>query len=130
MDLGYRLLKEGRRVASTPGFAVVHEQWRAPAELPRLYYGYNVGGAAFCAKHLRARDPRALRFLLVQVRDDAKMLASALKRRSRLRARVAAARTAGTWSGLARGLRDLGAIPAGSPPGRDTFPGSPPDGGS
>jgi glycosyltransferase involved in cell wall biosynthesis len=131
MDLGYRLLREKRRVATTPGFSVVHEQWREPAELPRLFYGYNVGGAAFCAKHLRARDPRALRFLLVQVRDDAKMLASALKRRSRLRARVGAARTAGTWSGLARGLRKLGAGPAaGSPPVRDTSPGSPPDGGS
>jgi glycosyltransferase involved in cell wall biosynthesis len=131
MDLGYRFLKAGRRVASTPAFSIVHEQWRAPEELPRLFYGYNVGGAAFCAKHLRAGDLRALRFFLVQVGGDAKMFASAVKRRSLLRARVAAARTAGTWNGLVRGLRELGGEPArGSSPGRGTSPGFPPRGGS
>ena len=128
MDLAYRLLRAGYRVGSTPEFEIVHEQWREPEDLPRLFYGYNVGGAAFCAKHLRAGDARAALFLLVQVRDDAKMLASALKRRSPLRARVALARTAGTWSGLARGLRSLGG--GASPPGRGTSPGSPPAGGS
>jgi glycosyltransferase involved in cell wall biosynthesis len=128
MDLVYRLLKGGYRVASSPRFEIVHQQWREPEVLPRLFYGYNVGGAAFCAKHLRAGDARAALFLLVQVRDDAKMFASALKRRSPLRARVAAARTVGTWSGLARGLRSLGRVA--SPPGRGTSPGSPPAGGS
>jgi len=128
MDLAYRLLRAGYRVGSTPEFEIVHEQWREPEELPRLFYGYNVGGAAFCAKHLRAGDARAALFLLVQVRDDAKMFASALKRRSPLRARVAAARTVGTWSGLARGLRSLGG--GASPPGPGTSPGSPPAGGS
>ncbi|MGH3057801.1 MAG: glycosyltransferase family 2 protein [Gaiellaceae bacterium] len=127
MDLAYRLLKGGYRVASSPRFEIVHQQWREPEVLPGLFYGYNLGGAAFCAKHLRAGDLRAALFLLVQVKDDAKMFGSALKRRSPLRARVAAARTAGTWSGLARGLRSLGGV---SPPGRDTSPGSPPAGGS
>jgi glycosyltransferase involved in cell wall biosynthesis len=128
MDLAYRLLKGGYRVASSPRFQIVHQQWREPEVLPRLFYGYNVGGAAFCAKHLRAGDARAALFLLVQVRDDAKMFASALKRRSLLRARVAAARTVGTWSGLARGLRSLGS--GASPKGPGTSPGSPPAGGS
>jgi len=128
MDLAYRLLKGGYRVASSPRFQIVHQQWREPDVLPRLFYGYNLGGAAFCAKHLRAGDLRAALFLLVQVKDDAKMFASALKRRSPLRARVAAARTVGTWSGLARGLRNLGG--GVSPPGPDTSPGSPPAGGS
>lgn len=128
MDLAYRLLKGGYRVASSPRFQIVHQQWREPEVLPRLFYGYNVGGAAFCAKHLRARDARAALFLLVQVKDDAKMFASAVKRRSPLRARVAAARTLGTWSGLARGLTSLGRDA--SPPGPGTFPGSPPAGGS
>lgn len=128
MDLAYRLLKGGYRVASSPRFEIVHQQWREPGVLPRLFYGYNLGGAAFCAKHLRAGDARAALFLLVQAKDDAKMFASALKRRSPLRARVAAARTAGTWSGLARGLRSLGG--GVSPPGPGTSPGSPPAGGS
>lgn len=127
MDLGYRLLKSGYRLASTPGFEIVHDQWREPDDLPRLFYGYNVGGAAFCAKHLRAGDLRPLRFLLVQAGGDARMLASALRRRSRVRARVAAARAAGTWSGLALGLRELGGE---SPPGPGTSPKSPPSDGS
>jgi glycosyltransferase involved in cell wall biosynthesis len=128
MDLAYRLLKGGYRVASSPAFPIVHQQWREPEALPRLFYGYNVGGSAFCAKHLRAGDARAALFLLVQVRDDAKMFASALRRRSRLRARVAAARTAGTWSGLARGLMSLGG--GASPRAPGTSPESPPPGGS
>lgn len=128
MDLAYRLLKGGYRVASSPAFEIVHQQWRQANALPRLFYGYNVGGAAFCAKHLRAGDARAALFLLAQVRDDAKMFASALKRRSPLRARVAAARTAGTWSGLVRGLRSLGGDV--SPPAPGTSRGSRPDGGS
>ena len=127
MDLGYRLLKSGYRVASTPGFEIVHEQWREPGDLPKLFYGYNLGGAAFCAKHLRSGDLRPLRFLLVQVGGDARMAASALRRRSRVRARVAAARAAGTWSGLALGLRKLGGE---SPPAPGTSPGSPPRDGS
>jgi glycosyltransferase involved in cell wall biosynthesis len=127
MDLVYRLLKGGYRVASSPQFEIVHQQWREPEILPRLFYGYNLGGAAFCAKHLRAGDARAALFLLVQAKDDAKMFASALKRRSPLRARVAAARTVGTWIGLARGLRSLGGA---SPPGPGTSPESPPAGGS
>ena len=114
-------------IASTPGFEIVHEQWREPNDLPRLFYGYNLGGAAFCAKHLRSGDLRPLRFLLVQVGGDARMVLSAVKRRSRVRARVAAARTAGTWSGLALGLRKLGGESA---PDRGTSPGSPPSGGS
>lgn len=128
MDLGYRLLREGYRVGSTPEFEIVHEQWREPGELPRLFYGYNVGGAAFCAKHLRAGDARAALFLLEQVKDDARMFASALRRRSALRARVAVARTAGTWSGLARGLRALGG--GASPPAPGTSPRSRRSGGS
>jgi len=127
MDLGYRLLKAGHRVASTPGFEIVHQQWREPDELPRLFYGYNLGGAAFCAKHLRSGDLRPLRFLLVQVAGDARMVASALRRHSSVRARVAAARTAGTWRGLALGLRSLGGE---SPRDPGTSPGSPPAGGS
>lgn len=128
MDIAYRLMKGGYRVASSPRFEIVHQQWREPEVLPRLFYSYNVGGAAFCAKHLRAGDGRAALFLLEQVKDDVKMFASALRRRSPLRARVAAARTVGTWSGLARGLTSLGG--GASPPGPGTSPGSPPAGGS
>jgi GT2 family glycosyltransferase len=127
MDLGYRLLKAGYRVASTPGFQVAHEQWRAPRDLPRLYYGYNLGGAAFCAKHIRAGDLRPFRFLAEQVAGDVRMVASALRRRSAVRARVAAARSAGTWCGFVRGLRSFGGV---SERGRGTSPESLPSDGS
>ena len=127
MDLGYRLLKAGYQIASTPGFEIVHQQWRDPEELPRLFYGYNLGGAAFCAKHIRTGDLRPLRFLAEQLAGDARMVGSALRRRSTVRARVAAARSAGTWSGLVRGLRSLDGV---SGRARGTSPGSPPSGGS
>jgi glycosyltransferase involved in cell wall biosynthesis len=108
MDLNYRLLKGGFRVASTPAVWTIHEQWRPAEALPRLFFGYNVGGAAFCAKHLRAGDARAAGFLLEQIADDGRMFASAVRQRSALRARVAAGRTAGTWWGVAAGLTTLG----------------------
>lgn len=117
MDLNYRLLKGGFRVASTPAVWTIHEQWRPAEALPRLFFGYNVGGAAFCAKHLREGDVRAAWFLLQQIADDGRMFASAVRQRSALRARVAAGRTAGTWWGVAAGLTSLG----GSPRGRGIF---------
>jgi GT2 family glycosyltransferase len=105
IDLNYRLLRAGRTVASTPRVRMLHHQWREPQRLPRLMYGYNLGHSAFCAKHLLRGDPRPLLFVAVQAGGDAKMLASAIRRRSRLRARVALWRAAGTWRGLAAGLR-------------------------
>jgi len=105
IDLNYRLLRAGRTVASTPDVRMLHHQWREPARLPRLMYGYNLGHSAFCAKHLVRGDLRPLAFVAVQAGGDAKMLASAIRRRSLLRARVAAWRTAGTWRGLVAGLR-------------------------
>lgn len=127
MDLGYRLLKAGYRVASTPGFEIVHQQWRDPDDLPRLFFSYNLGGAAFCAKHIRTGDLRPLRFLAEQVAGDLRMVASSLRRRSTVRARVAAARSAGTWTGLVRGFRTLGGVSARA---RGTSPGFRPRGGS
>lgn len=105
IDLNYRLLRAGRTVASTPGVRMLHHQWREPARLPHLMYGYNLGHSAFCAKHLIRGDLRPLAFVAVQAGGDAKMLASAIRRRSWLRARVAAWRAAGTWRGLVAGLR-------------------------
>jgi GT2 family glycosyltransferase len=112
MDFNYRLLRAGRRVASTPTMRMVHHQWREPGALPRLMYGYNLGQAAMCAKHLRAGDRGVLPILRGQAVDDARMLASAVRRRSWLRARVAAYRTAGTVGGLVTGWRYFGTTAA------------------
>jgi GT2 family glycosyltransferase len=108
MDFNYRLLRAGRRLASTPALRMVHHQWRERSELPRLMYGYNLGQAAFCAKHLRRRDPGVLPVLGGQALDDLRMLASAVRRRSWLRARVAAYRAVGTVRGLLAGWRRFG----------------------
>jgi GT2 family glycosyltransferase len=108
MDFNYRLLHAGRRLASTPALRMVHHQWRERSELPRLMYGYNLGQAAFCAKHLRRRDAGVLGVLGGQARDDVRMLASAVRRRSWLRARVAAYRAVGTVRGLVAGWRCFG----------------------
>lgn len=105
IDLNYRLLRSGRVVASTPAVRMLHHQWREPDTIPRLMYGYNLGHSAFCAKHLVRGDLRPLWFVAVQAAGDVKMLASAVRRRSWLRARVAAWRWAGTWRGLAAGVR-------------------------
>jgi glycosyltransferase involved in cell wall biosynthesis len=107
MDFNYRLLKDGRRAATAPAVWMLHHQHRAPSALPRLMYGYNLGYSAFCAKHLRRGDRYPLLLVAIQAAGDAKMLASAVRRRSWLRARVAAGRTAGTWEGLWRGWRSF-----------------------
>lgn len=105
MDLNYRLLKSGARAATTPAIWMVHHQWRDPEALPRLLRGYNLGHSAFCMKHMLRGDLRPLRLIAVQVGGDMRMLASAVRRRSPFRGRVAAARTAGTWRGLLEGWR-------------------------
>jgi GT2 family glycosyltransferase len=105
MDLNYRLLRAGLRAATTPAVWLVHHQWRRQEDIPRLLSRYNLGHSAFCAKHLLAGDRYPWRLLAIQVAGDGRMLASSLRRRSWLRARTAAWRTAGTWQGLVRGWR-------------------------
>lgn len=102
IDFNYRLLKQGYRVVSTPAFWVFH---RPPSRPPRLFFDRNFGFAAFCAKHIRQGDRRPWRMFAAAVLSDAKMLASALRRGSWIKARTWFWMTAGTWSGLVRGLR-------------------------
>jgi GT2 family glycosyltransferase len=62
-DFCYRWLRRGRRLRHDPQMVVTHRDWRAPEELEQLYVRYYVGQGMFYAKHLRAGDPRVLRFL-------------------------------------------------------------------
>jgi glycosyltransferase involved in cell wall biosynthesis len=105
MDLNYRLLSGGHQAVSTPAVWATHHQWRRPEDVPELYYRYGVGQAAFCAKHLRAGDLFAARILARHLAGDLRMAASAARRRSLLRARIAWARARGTGRGLASGWR-------------------------
>lgn len=108
MDFNYRLLRAGFRAVTTPDVWLLHHQRRPAEELPGLFYRYNLAHSAFCAKHLRAGDLYPARFFAGQVFDDAKMFASAIRRRSLLRAKVAAWRTLATWQGLVLGLLSFG----------------------
>jgi glycosyltransferase involved in cell wall biosynthesis len=103
IDLNYRLLKAGYSAVSTPAIHVVHNQPRDQEVLPRYYFGKNKGQAAFCVKHAREGDRNAWRVLRQQMGADVRMLASAVRRRSWLRARIAGRRAAGTIAGLVRG---------------------------
>jgi len=103
IDLNYRLLRSGASVVTSSRLWVVHHQWRPPAAIPRVYYRYSVGHSSFCMKHLLQGDRYPLRLVAVHALGDLKLLASAVRRRSFLRARASLSRAVGTWHGLARG---------------------------
>jgi GT2 family glycosyltransferase len=65
VDFCYRWLSSGRPLRHVPDFVVWHHDWRSPEELNELYVGYAHGRGMFFAKHLRAGDPRMLRYLAV-----------------------------------------------------------------
>ena len=108
MDFNYRLLRSGGVAVLTPTVRVVHDQWRSPPQLVELQRGYLRAWAGFAMKQLRSGDVAGSLWLwawgAIDVLDMAK---SALSRRSRLRARLAAAKLAGLAEGTVLGLRRL-----------------------
>jgi glycosyltransferase involved in cell wall biosynthesis len=106
MDFNYRLLRSGGAAWLSPRVRLRHDQWRAPEALPTLHRGYVRAWAGFAAKQLRTGDVAGGLWLwsygLLDVLD---MAASAARRRSRLRARLAAAKLRGLAEGTALGLR-------------------------
>ena len=106
MDFNYRLLRSGLIAYQTPLLRAHHEQWRDPAALPALHRGYLAAWAGFAIKHLRGGDVAGGLWLWsIGVVDVADMAASALARRSRLRARIALAKLRGFVEGTVKGLR-------------------------
>ncbi len=105
MDFNFRLLARGESALVTPSMRSVHDQWRTPAETVVLYEGYARSWAAFAAKVLRTGSPRRGAWLWsLALRGNARMLLSALRHRSRLRARVGAAQCRGLVVGTVLGL--------------------------
>jgi GT2 family glycosyltransferase len=105
MDFNYRLLRSGERAYVSPDIRLRHWQWRAPEQLPALFGGYMAGWSGFAMKQLRQGDVSGGVWLWsLGARDAARMLASAVRRRSRLRLRVAATKLRGLASGTVRGL--------------------------
>jgi GT2 family glycosyltransferase len=105
MDFNYRLLRAGEAALVTPRMRADHDQWRTPDETVRLYEGYARSWAAFAMKHVRSGDRRGGLWLWsIGLRGQARMWASAVRHRSGLRGRVAAAQARGLVAGTVRGL--------------------------
>jgi len=106
MDFNFRLLKAGGIAVATPRVGVLHAQWRSRSEIVGLFEGYATAAAGLACKHFRSGDPLGGLWLWGWDGYGAlRMLASAARRRSRLRARVGAARLRGHLVGTVRGLR-------------------------
>jgi len=105
MDFSYRLLRGGGTAVLSPSVRAVHDQWRTPREVVALQRGYSRAWAGFACKHLRDGDRGVLRLLAWGLVDVLDMAESALRRRSALRGRIAAAKLRGLLEGLAIGLR-------------------------
>jgi GT2 family glycosyltransferase len=105
MDFNHRLLRSGGIAVLSPAVRAVHDQWRSPAEVVELQRGYSRAWAGFACKHLGHGARGGLRLWAWGVVDVLDMAASAVARRSPLRARIALAKLHGLAEGTALGLR-------------------------
>jgi GT2 family glycosyltransferase len=79
-DFCYRWLRAGQPLRYDPELLIWHHAWRGPEELQRHFRAYARGQGIFYAKHLRARDPAMVRFLVRDVRRAARGIASRVVR--------------------------------------------------
>ena len=106
VDFNYRLLRSGGVAYVAPSIRSSHTQWRNADELVDLFGGYMRSWSAFAMKHLRTGDlTGGLWLWSLGVLDASRMLASALRRRSRVRLRLARAKLRGLVRGTVSGLR-------------------------
>lgn len=105
MDFNYRLLRAGGMALATPRLRMLHEQWRTPQEVGPLLRGYMAGNAGFAMKHLRTGDVLGgLWHWLGGVTFLLRNLVGGLRRRDRVRLRVAVFQIHGLILGTAKGL--------------------------
>jgi len=105
MDFNHRLLRSGGTAVLSPAVRAVHDQWRSPGEVVELQRGYSRAWAGFACKHLGRGAGGGLRLWAWGAVDVLDMAASAARRRSLLRARIALAKLRGLLEGTALGLR-------------------------
>ena len=106
MDFNYRLLRSGAAALRTPAVRALHDQWREAGDLPTLFRGYLRAWSGFAMKQVRLGDPRGGLWLwTIGLVDLLDMVASAVRHRSRLRARIAGAKAVGLAEGTIMGLR-------------------------
>lgn len=105
MDLNYRFLRDGGTAYASPLPTAAHEQWRPTEDLAGHFRGYMAGWTGFATKHVRQGDLVGGAWLWsLGLTDLARMLASALRRRSSLRLRVAVAKARGLVHATVVGL--------------------------
>lgn len=106
MDLNYRFLRAGGVAFAASRPRAVHEQWRVADELPAHFHGYMVGWTGFAIKHLRQGDISGGVWLWsLGLVDLLRMTASAVRRRSGIRWRVAQAKGHGLLQGTVAAAR-------------------------
>jgi hypothetical protein len=105
MDFNHRLLRSGGVAVLSPAVRAVHDQWRSGDEVVELQRGYARAWAGFACKHLGRGAGGGLRLWAWGLADVLDMAASAARRRSRLRARIARAKLRGIAEGTLLGLR-------------------------
>lgn len=105
MDFNYRFLRSGGVALVTPALQAEHDQWRDVTALGPHFRGYMAGWSGFSAKHALTGDPLGGLWLWsFGARDVARMFGSAIRRRSRLRLRIAMQKLRGLTTGTGRGL--------------------------
>jgi GT2 family glycosyltransferase len=105
MDFNYRFLRAGGVAHVTPAVRVVHDQWRTTADLGPHYRGYMAGWTGFAMKQLRTGDVAGGIWLWsLGAVDLARMIASSIRRRSKLRLGLAWWKLRGLVAGTVKGL--------------------------
>lgn len=79
-DLCYRWLRAGRTLRYVPTMRIWHHDWRTSEQMRTLYARYGRGHGVFFAKHLRAHDPKIVRFVVRDVYNNSKSIAKAILR--------------------------------------------------
>ncbi len=106
MDFCYRLLRSGGVAYAVPTVRIIHEQVRRPRELVGLQRDRQIAWAGFALKHMKTGDRLGGAMLWVAgLMWAPRMLASGVRRRTRLRWRIGVAMVAGIGIGTLRGLR-------------------------
>jgi GT2 family glycosyltransferase len=104
MDFNHRFLRSGGTAVLSPAVRAVHDQWRSADEVVALQRGYSRAWAGFACKHLGRNSGGGLRLWTWGLVDVLDMTASAIRRRSALRSRIALAKLRGLVEGTALGL--------------------------
>lgn len=106
MDFNYRLLRSGGVALDTPLVRARHDQWRTEEETIRVWRGYAAAWGGFAMKNVRTGNVAGGLWLWsIGGRVVARMFASSVRHRSRMRLTVALNQTAGLAVGTVKGLR-------------------------